>query len=80
MDGTGLALATLSILGVPWAYQYAMRWAANWHGGTDEITRMVLYAAIFTVQTAAKAGRILPDGRIQGGIPKGLIKTLCQYI
>lgn len=75
----GLALATLSILEVPWAHKYAMRWVANWHGGTDEISRMILYAILFTFSAAAKTGRILPDGRIAAGIPNGLIKTLCNY-
>lgn len=75
-----LALSQLSIRGVPWARSYALSWAKAWGGTEDDVSNMSLYAALWAIQIAAKAGKVLPDGRQEPAIPAGVIRRLCEKL
>lgn len=74
-----LAWACLDQLGAPWAQDYAMEWAQVWGGHQGDVDRMRLMAALFALQSAAKSGRKLPDGRSHQGPGNESLERLTRW-
>lgn len=84
MMAPALARAALERLGCPWARRYETTWLNHWEamageGGTlPARRRKAVYRVLFSAQIASKAGRVLPDGRIEPRTPSGLLDNLIR--
>ena len=69
-----LARVALARRGAPWADAYSREWLRLWRVGPEGRVRVRLYEALYALQFAVKAGRVLPDGRHEPALPEGMLE------